>query len=110
MLFLFPENKTSLFHFVIEIKNQICMKQLILILACVLSGTFTHAQEKKVLVAYFSCTGNTETVAKAIAQATHATLYRIQAEKAYSAADLDWQDRKQENKELSCSRTSLCAL
>ncbi len=70
------------------------MKQLILILACVLAGTFTHAQEKKVLVAYFSCTGNTETVAKAIAQATHATLYRIQAEKVYSAADLDWQDKQ----------------
>ena len=65
------------------------MKQLILILVCVLSGTLTHAQEKKVLVAYFSCTGNTETVAKAIAQNTHATLYRIQAEKAYSATDLD---------------------
>ena len=46
------------------------------------------------LVAYFSCTGNTETVAKVIAGATGAELYRIQPQKAYSAADLDWRDKQ----------------
>ena len=70
------------------------MKQLILIIACVLSVTLTYAQEKKVMVAYFSCTGNTETVAKAIAEATDATLYRIQPQTAYSSADLDWRDKQ----------------
>ncbi|WP_370458778.1 flavodoxin [Dysgonomonas sp. 520] len=69
---------------------------------CVLSATLTYAQEKKVMVAYFSCTGNTEIVAKAIAQATDATLYRIQPQTAYSSADLDWRDKEsRSSKEMS---------
>lgn len=70
------------------------MKRLILIIACVLSATLTYAQEKKVLVAYFSATGTTETVAKAIAEATGATLYRIQPQAAYTSADLDWRNQQ----------------
>lgn len=70
------------------------MKHLIVTIMCVLSVTQTYAQEKKVMVAYFSCTGNTETVAKAIAQATDATLYRIQPQTVYSSADLDWRDKE----------------
>ncbi|NDV93305.1 flavodoxin [Dysgonomonas sp. 521] len=70
------------------------MKHLIITIMCVLSATWTYAQEKKVMVAYFSCTGNTETVAKAIAQATDATLYQIQPQTAYSSADLDWRDKE----------------
>lgn len=68
------------------------MKRLISLIVCVLSVTWTYAQEKKVLVAYFSCTGNTETVAKAIAEATDAVLYRIQPQQPYSSADLNWRD------------------
>lgn len=68
------------------------MKRLILIIACVLSVAWTYAQEKKVLVAYFSCTGNTENVAKAIAEATDAVLYRIEPQQPYSSADLNWHD------------------
>lgn len=48
----------------------------------------------KVLVAYFSCTGNTERAAKTIAAVTGADLYRITPEKPYTAADLDWQNDK----------------
>lgn len=70
------------------------MKQLILIIACTLSVIGTYAQEKKVMVAYFSCTGTTETVAKAIAGATDATLYRIQPKTPYSSADLDWRNKE----------------
>ncbi|NDW13470.1 flavodoxin [Bacteroides sp. 214] len=70
------------------------MKHLIITIMCVLSATWIYAQEKKVMVAYFSCTGNTETVAKAIAQATDATLYRIQPQTAYSSADLDWRNKE----------------
>lgn len=47
----------------------------------------------KVLVAYFSCTGTTETAAKAVAEATGGTLYRIRPAKEYTAADLDWRDK-----------------
>lgn len=75
------------------------MKHLILIIMCVLSVTLTFAQEKKVMVAYFSCTGNTETVAKAIAQATGATLYQIQPQTAYSSADLDWRNKESRSSE-----------
>ena len=49
--------------------------------------------EAKILVAYFSCTGNTESVAKSISKATGGTLYRITPKKAYSSADLDWRDK-----------------
>ena len=49
--------------------------------------------EAKILVAYFSCTGNTESVAKSISKATGGTLYKITPKKAYSSADLDWRDK-----------------
>ncbi len=51
------------------------------------------ASGKKILVAYFSCTGTTERVANAIAEATGGTLYKITPAKAYAAADLDWKDK-----------------
>lgn len=46
----------------------------------------------KILVAYASYTGTTEGVAKMIATATGGELYKIEPEKEYSAADLDWND------------------
>ena len=48
---------------------------------------------KKVLVAYFSCTGNTEKVADAIAKAVDGKLYRITPAAAYTSADLDWHNK-----------------
>ena len=42
------------------------------------------------LVAYFSATGNTEAVAKDLAEVTGATLYEIKPEVRYTAEDLDW--------------------
>lgn len=50
-------------------------------------------KDTKTLVAYFSCTGNTEAVAKMIAEEEGATLYRIEPEQPYTAADLDWEDK-----------------
>lgn len=52
------------------------------------------ASDKKILVAYFSCTGTTEKVADAIAEATGGKLYRITPAKAYTSADLDWNNKK----------------
>lgn len=49
--------------------------------------------DKKILVAYFSCTGTTEKVAGGIAEAVNGTLYRITPATPYTAADLDWHDR-----------------
>ena len=53
----------------------------------------TAAKNSKILVAYASYTGTTEAVAKLIATATGGELYQIKPEKAYTAADLDWNDK-----------------
>lgn len=49
-----------------------------------------RTEESKVLVAYFSCTGNTKKAAEIVAKATGGTLYRITPQTAYTAADLNW--------------------
>lgn len=53
----------------------------------------------KVLVAYFSATGTTERAAQALADATGADLFEIEAAEPYTAADLNWNN--------SSSRSSL---
>ena len=45
------------------------------------------------LVAYFSATGTTAKVAKALAQAAGADLYEIRPAVPYSRADLNWTDK-----------------
>ena len=47
----------------------------------------------KTLVAYFSATGTTESVAKDLADVTGGTLYEIKPEVRYTDADLDWHNR-----------------
>lgn len=49
-----------------------------------------ESKDMKVLVAYYSATGTTERAATQLASAAGATLYEIQPEKAYSSADLNW--------------------
>lgn len=48
----------------------------------------------KSLVAYFSASGVTRTVAQRLAQAADADLFEIEPERPYTAADLDWTDRR----------------
>ncbi len=48
--------------------------------------------ESKVLVAYFSATGNTRQAALNLAEATNATIYEITPEIPYTNADLNWMD------------------
>lgn len=48
---------------------------------------------KKVLVAYFSASGQTKRLAKTLADATGGDLYEITPEVPYTAADLDWNDK-----------------
>ena len=52
-----------------------------------------------ILVAYFSCTGNTRALGAHVADALKADLYEIQPEKPYTDADLNYRD--------SSSRASL---
>lgn len=48
----------------------------------------------KILVAYFSATGTTARVARALAEVAGADLYAITPAVPYSAADLNWHDKK----------------
>lgn len=47
----------------------------------------------KTLVAYFSASGVTARVAKALAEAAGADLYEIRPQQPYTAADLDWNNK-----------------
>ena len=49
---------------------------------------------KKTLIVYFSATGTTKAAAQRLAQEFNADLYEITPEQPYTAADLDWRDKK----------------
>ena len=49
--------------------------------------------DKKILVAYFSCSGVTARVAKTLAETAGADLFEIKPKVPYTAADLDWTDK-----------------
>ena len=57
-------------------------------------AVFTNAKadDNKVLVAYFSATGNTKVVAEKLANAINADLFEIAPEQPYTADDLNWQN------------------
>ena len=77
---------------------------MIIVLALLVIGVgAVHAQQnrkgalkmnKKVLVAYFSATGNTKRVAENLAKATGGDLYEIKPLNQYTNADLDWTNDK----------------
>lgn len=80
------------------------MRKTILAMLCMaVAGTTSCAQQKqsknaeqgnKVLVAYFSATGNTAKAAKSLQGATNGELYAITPEEPYTDADLDWNDKE----------------
>ena len=51
-----------------------------------------HSSDSHILVAYFSCSGNTEKMAGYVAEATGGTLFEIEPAVPYTAADLDYGD------------------
>ena len=76
------------------------MKRIVIMMAALLAiGLSVSAQNKqekkmKTLVAYFSASGVTEGVARQLAQVTGGTLHRIQPQKPYTDADLDWRNKQ----------------
>lgn len=50
-------------------------------------------KNRKILVAFFSCSGITKSAAGQLAAAAGADLYEIRPQEPYSSADLDWNDR-----------------
>lgn len=79
-----------------KIKTVLCtfMAMLMSLTSCAqMKGTeMTTDNESKVLVAYFSATGNTRRAAMELADVMAATLHEITPEKPYTSADLDWTD------------------
>lgn len=55
-------------------------------------GIAEPESETRILVAYFSNTGNTRAIAKSIAAGVNADIYEIVAEVPYTEADLDYGD------------------
>lgn len=53
-------------------------------------GSGDNTQKSRVLVAYFSASGNTKRVAEYIAQATGGTLFELVPQEPYTSADLSW--------------------
>ena len=70
------------------------MKRLFTILVVAMTVLGLSAQTKKTVVAYFSATGTTEAAAKQLAKDIKADLYAIEPAEKYTAADLDWHDKK----------------
>lgn len=62
------------------------------------------------MVAYFSASGVTAGVAKALAEAAGADLYEIRPKTPYTPADLDWQDKQSRSSVEMRDRTSRPAL
>ena len=55
-------------------------------------GESSDGERSNILVAYFSCTGNTKTLAEYAAQSLDARLYEILPKKLYTADDLNYND------------------
>ena len=70
------------------------MKRLFTILIVAMTTVIMSAQTKKTVVTYFSATGTTEAVAKQLAIDNKADLYAIEPAEKYTAADLNWHDKK----------------
>lgn len=74
------------------------MKKLlsVLMLACAIftnaKAEETNMKNDKILVAYFSATGNTKSVATTLATAIGADLFEIVPEQPYTPDDLNWQN------------------
>ncbi len=69
------------------------MKRTFLTIITIMVLTTASAADK-VLVAYFSATGTTKTIAEQIALATNGELLEITPVEPYTAADLNWHDSR----------------
>ena len=63
-------------------------------LSLLIGGLLMTATYAKTAVCYFSCTGNTKTLAEKTAKVLNADLFEIIPEVPYTSADLNWHDSK----------------
>jgi len=69
------------------------MKKILTTLSIVMLSLMAAA-ESKTIVVYFSATGTTKSAAQKLAKETGASLWEIEAAEPYTAADLDWRNKK----------------
>lgn len=62
--------------------------------ACSQSKPRSNMEKKKVLVVFFSATGNTKQTAQKLARIVEADLCEIVPAQPYTSADLDWNDKR----------------
>jgi flavodoxin len=74
------------------------------------TGDSTMNSNSKALVAYFSATGTTKGVAERLAAAIDADIYEIKPAQPYTAADLDWTDKKSRSSIEMADRASRPAI
>lgn len=95
------------------------IKRTILLISAVMTFCFLScAQGKKdnnnnktmILVAYFSATGTTESVAKKIASVSGGELLEIKPKVEYSSADLNWNDNSSRSSRESADRKARPAI
>ena len=72
--------------------KRIVLFMVMISMVCIASYAQKAAEGTKVLVAYFSATGNTEKAAQQVASIVSGDLHKIQPEKSYTSADLNWRD------------------
>lgn len=70
------------------------MKRIITFLIITIIAMNLSAQNKKTIVAYYSATGTTQALAEQLAAECGAELYEIEPAEKYTAADLDWTNKK----------------
>lgn len=70
----------------------------------------TNITNDKILVAYFSATGNTKSVAEKLATAINADLFEIVPEQPYANEDLNWQNDQSRTSIEMGDRTSRPAI
>ena len=79
------------------------MKKIVMMLAALLTMSLSACSQrnkkeskemKKVLVAYFSASGVTKSVAQQLAEVTGGTLHEIKPAQPYTDADLDWRNKQ----------------
>lgn len=68
---------------------------ILVLLAGILLSACSKAKEEKILVAYFSATGNTKAVATQLADETGADLFEIVPKEAYTTVQLGYDDPEQ---------------
>lgn len=73
--------------------KRILLFMVMISMVCIASYAQKAAEGTKVLVAYFSATGNTEKAAQQVASIVSGDLHKIQPEKSYTSADLNWRDK-----------------